>query len=178
MNKKYKITISSCVIILLLIIIYIFFFSLPHSVKSFGPFKLGEQAPVVSENVPEYEIFYGLEYKFYIYAMEEYMSFCVFGDCGMSGVLVDCLGGWLSGEGIHGDGGATDYGLTEEDVDAGRSSMILVANKNKKIVGIYPNYTVRNIPYILKNHRNLFSDFDFCYDIQMPSNLLTVKKFK
>lgn len=141
---------------------------MPRSVESFGPFKLGDQAPIVSENVPEYNYLYGSEYKFYIYTMEKYMSFCALGDCGMSGVLVDCMGGWLSGEGISGDGGATDYGLTEEDVDAGRSSMIIVADENKKIVGIYPNYKVRNIPYILKNHRNLSEEFDFCYNIQMP----------
>lgn len=155
-----------CIIILFLV--YFFFFFTPYSVKSFGPLKLGGEIPVVGEYVPEYKLFYNLKYKFYIYAMEKYMSFCALGDCGMSGILVDCLGGWLSGEGISGDGGATDYGLSEEDVDAGKSSMIVVADKNKKIVGIYPNYRIRNIPYILKNHRNLSDGFDFCYDIQMP----------
>lgn len=155
-----------CIIILFLA--YFFFFFTPYSVKSFGPLRIGDEVPVVGEYIPEYKSFYNLKYKFYIYAMEKHMSFCALGDCGMSGVLVDCLGGWLSGEGISGDGGATDYGLSEKDVDAGKSSMIIVADKNKKIVGIYPNYRIRNIPYILKNHRNLSDGFDFCYDIQMP----------
>lgn len=166
MTKKYipKILIS----VVLLFLIYFFFFSLPHSVKSFGNFILGEKVPVVSENVVEYSMLYNLEYKFYIYAMEKNMGYCALGDCGMSGFLIQCMGGWLSSENINGDGGATDYGLEEEDVSAGKSSIIIIANKDKKIVGIYPNYKIQNIPYILKNHTNLSDNFDFCYDTQMP----------
>ncbi len=154
--------------IIIFFVFCFYFFSSPRSVKSFGPLKLGDHTPVTADVVVEYEPFYDLEYKFYIYAMEQHMSFCAQGDCGMSGVLVDCLGGWLSGQGINGDGGASDYGLSEEDVGSGKSSMILVADQDKKIVGIYPYYRIRNIPYILKNHRNLSEDFNFCYDIQMP----------
>lgn len=153
--------------VVMLFSVYIFF-PHPRSVKSFGPFKLGDQAPIVSENVVEYEDLYDLKYKFYIYAMEKNMSYCALGDCGMSGVLVDCMEGWLSGDGISGDGGASDYGLKEEDVADGKSSMIIVADKNKTIVGIYPNYRIRNIPYILKNHTDLSDKFDSCYDTQMP----------
>ena len=49
--------------------------------------------------------------------------------------------------------------------------MIIVADENSKIVGIYPNYIVQNVPYILKNHRNLLDRFDFCYNVEMPKNL-------
>ncbi|MFH1200831.1 MAG: hypothetical protein V1484_00675 [bacterium] len=162
----FKITIGMSVI--MLFALYFYFFSSPYSVKSFGPLKLGDHTPVTSDVVVEYEPFYDLEYKFYIYAMEKGMSFCAQGDCGMSGVLVDCLGGWLSGQGISGDGGASDYGLAEEEVASGKSSIIMVADKDKKIIGIYPNSRIRNIPYILKNHLNLSEDFNFCYDVQMP----------
>ena len=166
-NKLKIVIIVSVIIVGFLFFIYFFFFSF-HSVKSFGPFKLGDQAPVVSENVPEYAFLYTLKYKFYIYAMEKNMGYCALNDCGMSGTFVDCTGGWLSADGIRGDAGATDYGLKEEDVENGKSSMIIIADENKKIVGIYPNYTIQNVPYILKNHRNLSDKFDFCYDTQMP----------
>lgn len=98
--------------------------------------------------------------------MEKDMSYCALGDCGMSGVLVDCMEGWLSSENIN--GGAEEYGLDEKDVEAGKSSIVIVANKDKKIVGIYPNYKIRNIPYILKNYTDLSDNFNSCYDTQMP----------
>ena len=167
MTVKYiKIIVSICIIVLFLV--FIFLFSPPRSVKSFGPLKLGNQAPIVSENVVEYDFLYTLTYKFYIYAMEKNMSYCALGDCGMSGIFVDCMGGWLSADGLSGEGGANDYGLVEEEVANGKSSIIVVADKNKKIIGIYPNYKIQNIPYILKNYRNMFEGFDSCYDTQMP----------
>ncbi len=170
MTKNYliKIAVSFCTIIILSLV-YFYFFSIPRSVKSFGPLKLGDQAPIVSENVPEYNFLYSLKYKFYIYAIEKGMSYCVLGDCGMSGVFVDCIGGWLSADGLSGDGGANDYGLVEEEVVEGKSSIILVADKNKKIIGIYPNYRVQNIPYILKNYRDVFERFDSCYEMEMAT---------
>lgn len=60
-----------------------------------------------------------------------------------------------------------EYGLTKDDIDAGKS-IVVVADKYQKVVGIYPNYTIQNVSYILKNHRNLSDKFDFCYDTQMP----------
>lgn len=149
-------------------LVFVFFFYYPHSVKSFGPLKLGNQAPIVSENIAEYKNLYTLKYKFYIYAMEKNMSYCALEDCGMSGALVNCMDGWLSADGLSGEGGASDYGLIEEEVVADKSSIIIVTNENKKIIGIYPNYRIRNIPYILKNYRNIFEKFDFCYNMQMP----------
>lgn len=156
---------SSAVFLFIVLILY---FSSPRSVKSFGPLSVGDRAPIVSESVFEYKHLYNLTYKFYIYAMEKGMSFCALGDCGMSGILVSCMGGWLSADGLSGDGGASDYGLKEEKVEAGKSSIIIVANQDKEIIGIYPNSRIRNIPYILKNYRNLFDEFDFCYNTQMP----------
>jgi hypothetical protein len=160
-----KILIGFGVIILLLMCIFLFF-SPPHSVKSFGPLNLGNEAPIVSKNVFEYSLLYDLKYKFYIYAMEKNMDYCALGDCGMSGILVNCMGGWLSSENIN--GGAEEYGLKEEDVYADKSSIIIVADENKKIIGIYPNYRIQNIPYILKNYRGSFDKFDLCYKTQMP----------
>lgn len=164
MYKRIIITVS----LFIFFIVLILYFSSPSSVKSFGPLKVGDRAPIVSESVFEYKHIYNLTYKFYIYAMEKGMSFCALGDCGMSGILVSCMGGWLSADGLSGDGGASDYGLKEEEVEVGKSSIIIVANQDKEIIGIYPNSRIQNIPYILKNYRNLFKEFDFCYDIQMP----------
>ncbi|MDO8660074.1 MAG: hypothetical protein Q7K54_05790 [Candidatus Parcubacteria bacterium] len=166
MTRKFILRIIICTSAITLFLVSVYLFSFPRSVKSFGPLNVGDQAPIVSENVVEYEYLYTLKYKFYIYAVEKDMSYCALADCGMSGVLVSCMGGWLSAD--NPNGGAGDYGLKDREVEVGKSSIIVVADKNKKILGIYPNYKIQNIPYILKNYRNVLEGFDFCYDTQMP----------
>ncbi len=163
-----KILIGVGIIIVVLFVVYFSFFSI-HSVKSFGPLKLGDQTPLKSGDGTSAPYRYILESRFYVYAVEKDMGWCALEGCGMSGVLVNCMEGWLSADATM---AADEYGLKEEDVKSGKASMIIVADENSKIVGIYPNYIVQNVPYILKNHRNLLDRFDFCYNVEMP------KKFK
>lgn len=168
MSKKYIVCLLIILGILALFLIYKAF-SPPRSAKSFGPFTLGDEAPVTG-SIPTYKDLYDLDYDFYIYAMERDMSYCAQSDCGMIGALVECMEGWLSGEGLVGDGGAEDWGLSVKEVGAGESSLIIIADRDKKIVGLYPNYRVRNVPYILKNYRDHIEQlrFDECYN-QMPT---------
>lgn len=109
------------------------------------------------------------ESKFYVYVVQKDAYHCALEDCGMSGVLVDCMGGWISGDTAIASA-HNGYGLNKDEVEVGKSSMVIVADKDQKIVGIYPNYTIQNIPYILKNHRDIIDRdaFDFCYNTQMP----------
>lgn len=104
------------------------------------------------------------ESLFYVYAIgDEHM--CIGSDCGIGGYLVECLGGWLAGEKIITE--EFDYGLRDAGVDVKNLKIITVANKDAKIVGIYPGARIRNLPYILRNHRDLVPDdiFRGCSDL-------------
>lgn len=166
MFRKCKIIIGFCISALSLFLIY--FFSIPHSVESFATLRLGGDTPykiqAEAKNFDGSTIFVGS--KFYVYVVQKGIDWCVVGNCGMSGALVDCMGGWFAGEATSLS--AEEYGLTKDEVGAGKS-MVVVANKDQKIIGIYPNYTIQQVPYILKNHRDLSDKFDFCYKTQMPS---------
>ena len=97
--------------------------------------------------------------------MQKDVGWCQVGNCGMSGALVECMGGWFAGEVVAPS--EEMFGLTKKEVDAGKS-IVVVADKSQKIVGIYPNYTIQQVPYILKNHRDFSDKFDLCYKTQMP----------
>lgn len=104
------------------------------------------------------------ESKFFVYAIgDEHM--CIGSDCGIGGYFVECLGGWIAGEHIITE--EFDYGLRDAGVDIANLKIITVADKDAKIVGIYPGTRIRNLPYIMRNHRNLVSDdrFKKCSDL-------------
>lgn len=149
------------------VLFLIYFFSIPRSVEHFNTLHIGGDTPykiqTEAKGFDSSTIFVGS--KFYVYLVQKDIGWCVVGNCGMSGALVECMGGWFASEiVIPSDEG---FGLTREEVDAGKS-IVVVANKDQKIVGIYPNYTIQQVPYILRNHRNLSDKFDFCYKTQMP----------
>ena len=83
----------------------------------------------------------------------------------MGGYFVGCLGGWISGYKDIGE--VSDYGLRSAGMDIDKQKVITIADKDARIVGIYPGARIRNLPYILRNHRNLVSDdvFEWCSDL-------------
>lgn len=105
------------------------------------------------------------ESKFYVYALGD-ESMCIGSDCGIGGYFIECLGGWISG--YKNIGEVADYGLGDAGIDINTQKVITVADKNAKIVGIYPGAHIRNLPYIMRNHRDLVSEDTF----QHCSNLL------
>lgn len=107
------------------------------------------------------------ESEFYVYSLGD-ESMCIGSDCGIGGYFVECLGGWISG--YKDIGSVSDYGLRDVGVDIDKQKIITVADKNAKIVGIYPGAEIRNLPYIMRNHRNLISKdiFTACSDL-LPS---------
>ncbi|MGK5090417.1 hypothetical protein WDW89_00215 [Deltaproteobacteria bacterium TL4] len=119
-------------------------------IKEFGPLKLGEPAlerPGDSTSYPYKNV---PRSKFYIYVVEKGLpTMCVFDDCGTHGEVVECLGGWLSGD--DREEVSDEVGLDGSNA----TSIIVVADQDSKIVGIYPNYTMQNIPEILKRHVDL-----------------------
>lgn len=163
-----RLIISFCVIAVLFLI---YFFSIPRSVDHFYTVHIGRSTPRrIQTEVKNFDgstIFTGK--NFYVYIVQKDIGWCVAENCGMSGALVECVGGWLASEIVIPPW--EEYGLSKDDVDAGKS-IVVVADKNQKVVGIYPDYTIQNVPYILKNHRDLSDRFDFCYDIQMPKRRL------
>lgn len=100
------------------------------------------------------------ESSFYVYALgDEHM--CIGSNCGMGGHFIECLGGWLAGEKVKTE--EFDYGLRDAEVDINKLKIITIADKDAKIVGIYPGASIRNLPYIMQNHRNLVPEDDFKY---------------
>jgi len=104
--------------------------------------------------------------SFYVRAFGD-ESFCIGSMCGIGGYFVDCLGGWIS---AYRQAQMLDdsIDLSIEDVASGKELVVTVANANGKIVGIYPGARVRNLPYILRNHRDLIDVEKW----QMCSNIL------
>jgi len=104
------------------------------------------------------------ESKFFVYSLGD-KTMCISDDCGMGGYFVECLGGWISGYKDIGE--VIDYGFGGVGFDIDAQKIITIADKDGKIVGIYPGASIKNIYYILRNHRNLVSDDDFegCSDL-------------
>lgn len=107
------------------------------------------------------------ESAFFVYSLGE-ETMCIESDCGMGGYFVECLGGWISG--YKNIGEVDDYGLRDVGIDINKQKIITIADKNAEIVGIYPGASIRNLPYILRNHRDLFPEdqFKHCSDL-LPS---------
>lgn len=159
------------ILFIVLIIIFtsvgvIIFWKYPFGVKQYKTIVLGMRAAQGAgdqtvwaspyRNVPAS--------NFYVYSIgDEHM--CIGSDCGIGGYFVECLGGWLAGEEIITD--EFDYGLSDAGANLEKLKIITVADKDAKIVGIYPGARIRNLPYILRNHRDLVSDdvFEWCSDL-------------
>ena len=95
---------------------------------------------------------------FYVYSLGD-ENMCIGSSCGVGGYFVECLGGWISGYKDIGD--VVDYGLRDVGMDINKEKLITIADKNAKIVGIYPGARIRNISYIMRKHRNLISKNTF-----------------
>jgi hypothetical protein len=155
----------------LFVAIIIFWQKYPFGVRRYKTITIGmpaaEKAGDQTGWAPPYNQVFK-ESNFFIYSLGD-STMCVGSDCGMGGYFVECLNGWVSGYKDIGD--VFDYGLREVGVDINKKKIITIADKNGKIVGIYPNASVKNIPYIMRNHRDLFSEevFKGCWS-QLPSH--------
>ncbi|MDP3014969.1 MAG: hypothetical protein Q8N28_00905 [bacterium] len=141
----------------------------PFGVKKYKTITLGMQAAEGAGTptawAPPYHIV-PEESKLYVYSLGD-ITMCIGSDCGIGGYFVECLGGWVSGYKDMGD--VFDYGLRGVGVNINKQKVITVADKDAKIVGIYPGASIRNLPYIMRNHRDLVSEdqFKHCWDL-MP----------
>lgn len=139
----------------------------PLGVKQYKTITLGMQAAEKAgdstgwappyRNVPE-------ESAFFVYSLGD-ETMCIGSDCGIGGYFIECLGGWISGYKDIGE--VFDYGLRAAGVNINNQKVITVADKDAKIVGIYPGARIRNLSYIMRNHRDLVPDdvFGGCSDL-------------
>lgn len=164
---SHKIKISSVFLVFIFALIVVFIWQkYPFGVKQYKTIILGMPA---AEKVGDSTGWappddYVPESYFYVYALGD-QSFCIGPSCGLGGSFVECLGGWISGYKIAGD--TFDYGLDDESINSGKEKVITIADKRGKVVGIYPGARIRNLPYIMRSHRDLVSNdvFEGCSDL-------------
>lgn len=156
--------------VIFLVAIIFFWLKHPFGVREYKTIKIGMDAAEkagdpTSWAPPDDVVWEGSE--FFVYSLGD-DSMCIGSSCGIGGYFVECLGGWISGYKDIGD--VADYGLRDEGVDINKQKVITIANKSGKIVGIYPGASIRNLPYIMRNHRNLIEEniFKNCLNL-LPS---------
>ena len=123
----------------------------PVNVAKFGPLRIGGPSPVQPGDPTAYPHKFTPRAKFYVLVVAKGLpTMCTFEDCGPEGTLVESLGGWITGD----DQSETIHlaGLDETEVKKGRQSLVVIANKSRRIIGIYPNSLARDLPFILKAH--------------------------
>lgn len=163
----YRIKILFVFLVICVLIGIIFWQKYPFGVKRYKTISFGmaaaEKAGDSTGWAPPYDRV-SKESDFFVYSLGD-ETMCIGSDCGIGGYFVECLGGWISGYHIAGD--TPDYGLNDEDINSGKEKIITIADKAGKIVGIYPGARIRNLPYILRNHRNLVKEnvFRVCSDL-------------
>jgi hypothetical protein len=123
----------------------------PLGVSSFGPLQIGGLSPVQPGDPTAYPHKTTPRAKFYVLVVAKGLpTMCTFEDCGPEGELVEALGGWITGdaqnETIH------LAGLNQTEVKQGRQSLVVISDKTRRIVGIYPNAQMSNLPSILEAH--------------------------
>jgi len=166
---KYKIKVLLVSIAtLLLIVAVILLHEYPFGVNQYKTIKIGMQAVESAgshtiwappdDKVPESD--------FYVYSIGD-ESMCIGPSCGIGAYFVDCLRGWTSG---YSHSEVDDYGLRDAGVDIENLKIITIADKEGKVVGIYPGARIRNLPYIMRNHKDLVDKdrFKVCSDL-LPS---------
>jgi hypothetical protein len=120
-------------------------------VVSFGPLRLGGSSPIQPGDPTAYPHKVTPRAKFYVLVVAKGLpTMCTFEDCGTEGYLVESLGGWITGD-TQGETIAL-VGLDEVEVKRGRQSIVVISDSSTRIVGIYPNYRMRDLPSILRSH--------------------------
>jgi hypothetical protein len=121
------------------------------SVAAFGPYRLGDPSPVRPGDPTAYPHKITPKAKFYVLVVEKGIpTMCTFEDCGAEGAVVEAMGGWITGDDqLETVGNA---GLDQVEVTSGRQSLVVVANRARRIIGIYPNSGMRDLYSILQRH--------------------------
>src|SRR3989344_2645979 len=126
-----------------------------ETLTELGQLKIGGKMPYGPGDGTFAPILEIPESKFYVFMAGE--DWCILGDCGIEGELVQTMGGWLGGENFEQPEVYENFGL--EDNPKKYNSVTIVGDANERIVGIYPNTNITNLFIILKQHSNII-DFN------------------
>ena len=126
----------------------------------FGPLHVGGKAPegiVLHPNkIPD-------DVQFYVFYHRMGFGMCNNEDCApLEGQVVKCMNGWLAGD----DQYETSFqvGLDHNLVKQGIASIIVVSDKNEKIIGIFPYHTESDIIPILNTFPEFQEPLERCYE--------------
>ncbi|MDO8592500.1 MAG: hypothetical protein Q7R92_01840 [bacterium] len=140
---------------------YLFFHPslLAGGVRKFGLLKLGGEIPIRAGDgtvwAPPYEKV--PPSKFFVYILKEDFS-CVWESCGLDGAVVRTLGGYLAGKSFGEPEVVSEFGFDDVSIREKYKSVVIIADRDSKIVGIYPNRDLTDVLNILRLHPP-FADF-------------------
>ena len=130
------------------------------SVKQFGPIKLGDK--IISGGQGDFTFAPLLEIpasNFYVTIVQD-ESWCANEECGLRGAIVETFGGWLQMENPHNYPDLASMAGLDLPENQHVKSIVLIGDRDSKIVGIYPDKGLEDIFSILKKHPDL-ADFNF-----------------
>ena len=132
------------------------------NVQEFGELKVGAISPEDHKPGYEVQIYENIPpSRFYVELYDSQITYsCFFDGCGVEGSIVGTMKGWLSGSSIPED---TEVFGIQTDANGvfttGDSSLLIIADQNSIIVGLYLNAQVSDLPKILESHPKI-ADFD------------------
>jgi hypothetical protein len=119
-----------------------------YSVERFGPLKVGGDLPIGPGDTTFAPYMVVPRSRFYINVIStdpnEY--WCVQDYCGVEGGYVQKVGGWMEAQNIKTD---PELGSIFENLSK-KSSIVIVADHNAKIISLYPDKTKNDVISILK----------------------------
>ncbi len=122
------------------------------TVTNFGPLKLGGDMPLGPGSYTLAPPMHIPPARFHIEVAQKDLG-CVFEYCIPEGEKIAALGGWLQGENTQQPEIKEIFGLSEnKDV----TTVVVVGDKDARIVGIYPNKNIDDVPSILEIHHDLW----------------------
>ncbi len=130
------------------------------SVDNFGPLRIGGKAPIGivlhPNKIPS-------DVQFYVYYHRMGFGMCNNESCApLEGKVVKCMNGWLAGSDQH--EGSYEVGLDHDLVKQGIASIVVVSNKNEKIMGIFPYHTESDIIPILDTFPEFQEPLSHCFE--------------
>jgi len=132
-----------------------------ENVHAFGPLRIGGEAPNGFGQIAPFEGRKIPKSNFYVYVHRRGLPLCEYDGCSIAeGIVIECMGGWFSGDG-HTE--ISDLvGLDSAEVAQGRESIVVVADENSEIIGIYPNHTEGDILPILSQFPEYYETLSRC----------------